>query len=365
MGRQDAHAVAFDAGDTDFQLVASAQTWIARPTLTEAECHALEPDEDTFRREYACIPFDGSAASLFGESALLAVTRRGPVSLPAQPGVVYFAAEDAASRANGWTVVAGYGRQVADDMCSIVVVGAREWRAPRGGALDTDAVYREIAEFLGDWNVRDLWTDQWSFDSRLAVARRHGLTLELETATQSSKVQVAEAFRRRVTDRLIELPDVSAIRQDLLGVRKWIGKGGAFSIELERIGGRHCDFAPALFLLAAKVFAEDSAMPAWVRPGAVRHMAQAFGGGFDARSLGSRATSPFADDAPEPPLKHRVSASGEHELTGSAEVWPSRFMAVFAPGQPARHGRETRQWGEAEFTKWQRAVEAWRSTNGV
>lgn len=38
----------------------------------------------------------------------------------------------------------------------------------------------------------------------------------------------------------------------MLGVRKWIGKGGAFTIELERIGGRHADTAPAIALAVDK-----------------------------------------------------------------------------------------------------------------
>jgi hypothetical protein len=80
MGRLDAHAVAFDLGATPFQEVASAKTWEARPELTEADCRALEPDFDIFNREYGNNPFDGSALSLYTESGLLDVTRKGVVS---------------------------------------------------------------------------------------------------------------------------------------------------------------------------------------------------------------------------------------------------------------------------------------------
>jgi hypothetical protein len=369
MGRQDAHAVAFDAGDTDFQLTASAQTWIARPSLTEAECRALEPDEDVFRREYGIQPFDGSASGIFGEAALLACTRKGgPLMLPREHGIVYFAAEDPAARANGWTCVVGYARQVSDDMVAVIVAGAREWRAPRGGALDTDQVYRELSEWVGEWGVRDVHTDQWSFDSRRALAARHGLTLHLETSTQATKVASAESFRRRVQDRLCELPDLPALRADLCGVSKWISKNGSFSIQLEKVGSRHCDYAPALFLLADKAFSEEDGMPDWAKPGAARAMAEAFGGQFDPGALGPRATRQYPDDAPRGArgLKHRVAFDGSHELTGSARdgEWPARFSCVFIAGQPARHSRECQQWGSDTFVRWQRAVEQRRHELG-
>lgn len=248
MGKQDAHAAAFDAGDTGFQTVAGAPTWVARPELTEDDCRALEPDPETFMREYGIVPFDGSTASLFSETQLVAVTRIGVARIAAETGVRYFAAEDPANRGgNGWTVVIARSR-TADATPVVQVVYAREWRAPRGGALDSDEVLREIAGDLRAYGVMELWQDQWSFDALASIASRHGITLRQEPSTQASKVQNFEALRRHVIDRTIELPDVPAVRSDLLGARKWIGKGGGFSIELERVGGRHADFAPAIAL---------------------------------------------------------------------------------------------------------------------
>jgi len=90
--------------------------------------------------------------------------------------------------------------------------------------------------------------DQWSFDANRSIAARHGITLLQEPATQTTKTQLFEALRRRVLDRTIELPEDRQLKADLLGVRKWIGKGGAPSIELERVGTRHCDYASAVVL---------------------------------------------------------------------------------------------------------------------
>jgi hypothetical protein len=55
-GTDDAHSRAFDAGDTDDQVVSFGATWECNPTVTEEETRALEPDERIWSREYAAIP---------------------------------------------------------------------------------------------------------------------------------------------------------------------------------------------------------------------------------------------------------------------------------------------------------------------
>src|SRR5690606_11322635 len=50
------HASSFDLGETDGQCVAFGETWTINPTLSEADCQALEPDPKLFAREYAAQP---------------------------------------------------------------------------------------------------------------------------------------------------------------------------------------------------------------------------------------------------------------------------------------------------------------------
>jgi hypothetical protein len=56
LGAEDAHAVAFDLGETEFQCVAHAESWVANESITEAETRALEPDPRIWSREFAAIP---------------------------------------------------------------------------------------------------------------------------------------------------------------------------------------------------------------------------------------------------------------------------------------------------------------------
>jgi hypothetical protein len=262
MGRADAHAKAVDDGDTKHQMVAIGQTWIVRPNLTEEMCHALEPDPAVFMREYGCIPFDGSTSSLFTEEGLLGVTRQDEELAP-EPGVTYFAFQDPASRANAWTLAIAKAVYVKDDTYQIDVVKVREWRAPLGGVLDSDVVFGEIAETLKPYRVTDLHSDQWSFDPLEVVARRHRLNLIRVMSSATTKVQTYEHLKRRVDDKTVSLPAVDEVRTDLCGVRKWISRAGAFSMELEKNGRRHSDFAPSVAGVVLKA-AEDSAEPSFV-----------------------------------------------------------------------------------------------------
>jgi hypothetical protein len=248
MGKLDAHAKAFDDGETAFQVTAMAPTWIARPALTQDECRLLEPDPDTFQREYGAIPFDGSTLSLFSEAMLAAITREGPAILPPVSGVTYFAAQDPATRANEWSLAVAR----VTDSGSIQVVCVRGWRAPKGGALDTSATMAEIAGVLHRYGIYELWQDQWSYDALKSVAAKYGISLMQEPMTQAGKVQMFDALKRRATDGTLEIPDDAVVRSDLLGVRKWISKGGAFSVELERQGGRHSDHAQSIALVTSK-----------------------------------------------------------------------------------------------------------------
>lgn len=344
LGRLDAHAVAFDAGDSDFQQTAHAPTWVANPTLTEDDCRALEPDADTFAREYGAIPFDGTASSLFSESALLAVTRQGPAILRPEPGVSYVAAQDPASRSNAWSLAIAALREVDENTSICTVVLAREWRAPRGGVLDSDATLCEISHVLGEYGIEELWTDQWSFDTLASIASRHGVTLRLEAATQTSKVQLFEALRRRVADRTIELPDDPAVRADLLGVRKWVGKGGGFTIELERAGGRHSDFSPAIALVADKAISTAganwaSAYSAWAK----------------------RDFSMDGNAKSKPPITVRTYfGNGMVEATGNEPKFTARMRALWHP-----HGAREPQYTAECSAEFKAALREYRNTHCI
>ncbi|MGC4091379.1 MAG: hypothetical protein QM756_26575 [Polyangiaceae bacterium] len=71
---EDYHARRFALGDTADQLTAHAATWVANPSVTEAQTREAEPDEPTWRSEYAAIPRAALAAAF--DPALIEHTAR-------------------------------------------------------------------------------------------------------------------------------------------------------------------------------------------------------------------------------------------------------------------------------------------------
>ncbi len=76
MSTVDAHHEAFARGETEQQLVSHAPTWVANPSLTEAQTRELEPDPRLWAREYAAEPLD-AAALIFQPEQIQDALRRG------------------------------------------------------------------------------------------------------------------------------------------------------------------------------------------------------------------------------------------------------------------------------------------------
>lgn len=156
--------------------------------------------------------------------------------------VRYVAAIDPATRGDAWTlIIAGV---VAGDV--LRVVRARQWQ--RG---DPEEVLGAIADELAPWGVASVWSDQWSADALRALARRHGIGLVERAWTADLWREAAERLRVLVASRRIALPRDAHVLADLAAMRRRASLGSAaWTVELPRRGGRHCDYVPALGLAA-------------------------------------------------------------------------------------------------------------------
>lgn len=90
----DAHAEAFDAGDSEFQMCAKAPTWEANPTITEAMTKELEQDESTRLREYGAEPMSSGTQFFFDHAAVDRACRPWALPLGADAGMVVTAGAD-------------------------------------------------------------------------------------------------------------------------------------------------------------------------------------------------------------------------------------------------------------------------------
>lgn len=258
MGRFDAHFDAFEEGDTPLQVTAHAPTWVANPTVSEADTHTLEPDEATWSREYAAVPQAEAETSLLTEVLIDRCIRRGSEPLERRAGYHYFAAIDPATRGNAWTLAVA----TRDSKGTRIVVCVREWRGTPSAPLSPRAVFQDIAGEVGRYGIRWLDTDQWAIDALRDSARDAGLSLREQAWTTSTKAEAYEALLNHARSSELELPDVPEVKTDLLGIRKKLTRNGV-TYELATVNGRHSDFAPciALVVQAAHFKAEGDAPP--------------------------------------------------------------------------------------------------------
>jgi hypothetical protein len=245
LGTMDAHAKAFDEGQTERQMVAHAPSWVANPTLSESHTHVLEPDDGKWKREYAAIPMEGDEESIFSAALLTRATRIGPVDLPPMPGWTYVAAMDPATRGNAWTLVVSS----RDESGRMIFAHAQEWRGSSERPLDPESVLLEQASILGRFHVKHVQTDNWAGDALASIARRHGLNLVQTSLTMGRKIELYDAAQTKIADGQVELPPHPQLRADLLGVKRVVTASG-MSIRLAQTpDGRHSDFAPPVALL--------------------------------------------------------------------------------------------------------------------
>lgn len=252
MGKWDAHFDAFEEGDTDLQVTAHAPSWIANPTVSEADTHVLEPDHSTWEREYAAIPQAEIAESLFTEAELDASTRGEPPCVPREDGVTYAAAIDPATRSNAWTFTIAALRFVGG-VIKRSLVHAQEWRGSSAQPLSPKATLTEIKPVLESYGIDTLWTDQASGDALRDIAADLGITLIIEPWTQANKVTAYKNLQTWVRTDQLELAPVEHVKDDLLGVRRKYTRGGVIIDLLKTPDGRHSDYAPSIAIVASKL----------------------------------------------------------------------------------------------------------------
>lgn len=246
LGLKDLHADLFAQGDTDAQIVWHAPTWVANPTVTEADCRTQEPNEVRFQREYGAIPTAEDELSVF-EGAQVTRATRTTLMLPADERHRYVATIDPATRGNAWTFVISC---LSDQRVRRVVFN-REWRGTKGKPLVPGEVFKEIKPTLTAYGLRILFSDQFSADSLVEIARQQGIALIIEPWTSQLKEEAYENLRTLFQESKIELPPDPQVTSDLLGVRQKIGRNG-LTYDLATSGGRHSDYAPAVALAVLK-----------------------------------------------------------------------------------------------------------------
>ncbi|HYE92356.1 MAG TPA: hypothetical protein VEA38_15105, partial [Terriglobales bacterium] len=214
---------------------------------TPERVEAAKTDPDAYRTDVLA-EFASPEASLFNAATVDACFRKEPAVLAPVPGHTYFAAMDPATRGNGWTLVVG-----TREGGRTRIVLAKEWRGNKAAPLDPAEVLAEIAGTLAAYGVDSVDSDQWMGDALVSLGDQVGLSIVICRYTERQRAEMYLAARTRLESGEIELAPVPRLRSDLLQVRKRVTPAGVSVVLPQTSDGRHCDYAPALMLVLARI----------------------------------------------------------------------------------------------------------------
>ncbi len=283
MGFKDAHALAFDMGDTDHQQVAKAESWVANPTLTEAWTRRDEPHEATWRREYAAVPTGGSNGAFLAEDIDLAIRPLDDLEIIGKPILLL---DSSAGSGDAWTWCAAawcrphfdpadqylweeigteykpgliaerhgrHMRQVLDakgapvpdpdfgekarPVLAIYHLGAIEGRF-RENITAEDAVALAMKEARRSGATKAAGDSYQSFFLESAC-KKHGVTYKQLIWSNTSKGGAIATLRRWMRSRMIAVepgPEGEALRQELLSFEERLSPAGVMTFGARRGG---------------------------------------------------------------------------------------------------------------------------------
>lgn len=265
----DYHAEQFDRGDTADQVVACAPSWVANPTITEGATRRLEPDDRTWRREYAAIPSPTSSAPFFPEDALERsrdVGRVGP--LRHVEGRRYrIGLDQAFMRDRFGLAVVSSELADADPLTGVragrvtVVHQAEAWAA-QGNVV---ASLRRVRDACVRFDTSTVAIDQHGGAPMKELLRQLGVFAEIINWTggdgEGSKLARYRAVRDAMIAGALRLPDSPELLGELRTIQTELSPSGVERIVVQRTRAGHGDAATALVLAASEALARGPLLP--------------------------------------------------------------------------------------------------------
>lgn len=287
LGPDDAHAVAFSEGETAFQCIAAAPTWIAHPAISEAATHALEPDDRRWRREYLAEPQTSALAAFDYELVARAIGREPPAGYLQCARVVILDPTAGSSDTYAWGVCGWRVPSLQNEFMTekrwsnmlhvwehVIVEDEKgrpvpnpEWAANPGTpklvfdyvdgveqamkrGITSDMIVRGVAKTARSVDAVAIHSDQFERYALASAFAKHGIAFRPWTWTQPLKERAVERVRQWLRDDMICLPKHDRLKSEILAFEERIAPSGALTFR-GRQGG-HDDYV-MLIMLAALV----------------------------------------------------------------------------------------------------------------
>jgi hypothetical protein len=268
-GPDDAHARAFDEGETSAQQVAHAATWEANPSITEQQTRDDEPDPKIWAREYAAIPQVG-VSSAFDPAAVDNAIRPMPAVIASGDPVLVMDPSNLRNDAFAYgvarwhhpaSVVEQWVTDQRPQFRGVMTIQRTEVPpAPPFLALeyvnafeppvraDALVIAKRLVDVCRQYRVRTVHSDQREAFLWGPLLAQHGLRFYPHDWTMQSKQSAVERLRGWFRDSQILLPDHAKLRAQLHGFSERITASGNTTYGARSTG--HDDFA-ALLVTAA------------------------------------------------------------------------------------------------------------------
>lgn len=249
----DLHYEMYEEGSTERQFVAGAPTWVARPTLSEAETHELEEDEETWLREYGNQPMGSSETDFFDAGVVdSCVDRELTMPVPRQVGWRGVAGADFAfeRNASALAVAWNYGAATAQRW---VLADLRELKPNPGEPLLPSSVVSDFASVLRGHGILSLIADQHYRMTVVEHLMAHRLLYFDAPGGQAGKADTYVRARVLMRERRLVIPAHPEVSSRLVKQLKQVrcrptSAGGLTITQQTDASGRHGDLVSALVL---------------------------------------------------------------------------------------------------------------------
>ncbi len=249
----DYHFERVELGNTPDQVIAKASSWVANPSITEAQTRKLEPDLRVWKREYAAVPQAAALAAFSPEAVTNAF--RVPSAIPkAQKNLRRIGIIDASSGKKdtwawgicGWREVDGAPRLLFDRVDGFE---GDFWNQKSG-----DEIVALVADHLKANDIHDVAADQRESLMLKSSFGRHGIKFHELPWASTNKERAVAMLRRWFAEGQILLPEHEKLRHELLSFEEIVRPSGAFTFGAR--GSGHDDYV-ALLITAAMADAAD------------------------------------------------------------------------------------------------------------
>lgn len=240
----DFHAECFDQGDTATQMVSYAPTWVANPTISEADTHELEPDERVWAREYAAVP-GATVSKALDPADVAACFGREPSG---NLGRGFLAIDASSLRGDAFAWVAGRESKAGE----LVVLEADAIEGLELRNVSMKDVVERVARRAAAWGVQNIFGDQREEASLQSMFAEHDVTLTVYPWTEPSKEDAMQRLRRLMRERLVVLPNHAGLRREVGDIKAHLLPSGRTKYALNGL-----DYASALVTLVHAIVAND------------------------------------------------------------------------------------------------------------